>query len=469
MPVSKITADQFVDSLESSILARNNAHDVEVGPISNIITQPVGQVLEDQNDRIRLVSQLILLDESAVFSDADVEAFVKNEEIIRNLGGKSAGTAIFSRASAPEVDATVQRGFPIATKPDESTGETVVFITTEEKTMPAASAASYFNLETERYELEVAIQATVAGQIGEVGPNRVVRPLRPLTGFDTVFNRNRTTPVVDIESNSELIQRYKLAIRGTQLATKTGLKLFIESNYQDAGDVLVITPGDDLITRAGTNGNAVDVYLTGAQTTTRQDNQEFIGVGQLIVLDHQPVSSITNVAGYILNTDYEFVKDTSGVSNSVRAQDAIRFLNTATSLPSIGSTVTVDYTQDILVENIQNVFSSDADNIVGGQDILIRSGLQVNILLNATLTVISGFSFSTVRSAIITAIVDFINSLGLGENVEKSDIQLIVRTITGVDNFVITLLDKVGSTGNSDVQIEKNEFARTTTGNITII
>ena len=107
--------------------------------------------------------------------------------------------------------------------------------------------------------------------------------------------------------------------------------------------------------------------------------------------------------------------------------------------------------------------------IVGGQDILIRSGLQVNILLNATLTVISGFSFSTVRSAIITAIVDFINSLGLGENVEKSDIQLIVRTITGVDNFVITLLDKVGSTGNSDVQIEKNEFARTTTGNITII
>ena len=38
MPVNKITADQFVDRLDEGILSRNDAHDVELGPIPNIIT-----------------------------------------------------------------------------------------------------------------------------------------------------------------------------------------------------------------------------------------------------------------------------------------------------------------------------------------------------------------------------------------------------------------------------------------------
>ena len=469
MPVNKITADQFTSQLNSGILSRNSAHDVEIGPVPDIVTQPVAQVLELQNDRIRTVSQLILLDESAVFTDEDVNKFVFNENQIRNLGGRSSGTEIFSRATAPTVDITVQRGYPIATQPDQSSGETVVFITTEEKTMPAATAASFFNLETERYELEVAIQATVAGKLGEVAPNRVTRPLRPLVGFDSVFNRNRTSNVTDLETNDELIDRYKLAIVGTQLATKGGLKLFIESNYQDAGDTLVITPGDPLITRSGTNGNAVDVFITGSQSTTRQDTPEFIGIGQTIVLANQPILSVTNVTGYVLNTDYILVKDITGVSDSTEAQDGIQFLATATTLPSAGDVLTVDYEQNILIENIQSTFDSDPDHIVGGQDILIRSGTQVDIIMSATLTVLTGFSFATIRTAVIAAIVDFINVLPLGQDVEKSDIQLVVRTITGVDNFVFSLFDRVGGIGNADVIIEKNEFARTVTGNITVI
>ena len=136
MPVNKITADQFTDQLESGIISRNDAHDVEIGPIADIVTQPTAQVLELQNDRIRLVSQLILLDQSAVFADEDVDSFVFNENQIRNAGGRSSGTLIFSRALAPTVDITVQRGYPVATQPDQSTGETVVFIATSASPSP---------------------------------------------------------------------------------------------------------------------------------------------------------------------------------------------------------------------------------------------------------------------------------------------------------------------------------------------
>jgi uncharacterized phage protein gp47/JayE len=468
MPVNKITADQFVDNLESSILSRNDAHDVEIGPIADVITEPSGQVFESQNDRIRTVSQLILLDQSAVFEDVDVESFVKNEELVRNLGGKSSGTEIFSRAAAPSVDITVQRGFPIATQPDTSSGETVVFVTTEEKTLPAATASTFFNLDTNRYELEVAIQATVAGKLGEVGPNRITRPLRTLVGFDDVYNRNRTSTVTDRETNTELIERYKLSILGTQLAGKNGLELFILSNFQDSGDVRIVTPGDPLITRSGINGNAVDAYITGSQSVTRQDTKEFIGIGQLIVLDNQPVQNITLISGFIQNVDYEFIRDTSGVSNSIRAQDGIRFLSTATTLPTVGSNIVIDYEQNILVENIQNALTSDPDNIVGGQDQLIRTGTQIDIVIAATLTVLAGFSFTTIRTAVTTEIINFINALGLGDDVEQSDLQAVIRNISGVDNFIFTLMDRTGGSGNSDVSINLNEFARTISTNITI-
>jgi uncharacterized phage protein gp47/JayE len=466
MPVNKVTATQFAAQLNQSIQDRNSSYDTELGPIPDVQVNPTSNVLEEQNDRIRDVSNLILLSEVEGFEDVDVDNFVFNEFLIRNLGGKSSGTVVFSRATAPQIDIPVQRGFPIATSPDEETGETVVFITTEAKTLTVSTASSFFNIETERYELEVAVQATVAGSIGEVGPNRITRPLRPLSGFDTVTNRNRTSPATDRETNSELLERYKIAIPGTQLSVRSGIELFVRGNYPDAGDILVVTAGDPLITRTGEGGNAIDVFVTGSQSTSRSDSQQFIGLGQLIILENQPVVSITNVPGYVAGTDYEFVKDTTGVSDSPNAQDGIRFLVGGAS-PSVGSSFSVEYEQNILLSNIQSAFS-DADNDVGGQDILIRSGTQVDITLTAVLTVVQGFSFSTVRSAVITAITSFINGLGLGDTVEKSDIQLEVRRVNGVDNFVFLLLDRVGGTGNADVEIEKNEFPSITSGDITV-
>ena len=466
MPVNKVTATQFAGQLNRSIQDRNASYDIELGPIPDVNVNPTANVLEEQNDRIRDVSNLILSTEVENFEDVDVDNFVFNEFLTRNDGGKSSSTVVFSRATAPQVDLPVQRGFPIATSPDEETGETVVFVVTETKILTVATVASFFSVDTERYELEVSIQSTVAGAIGEVGPNRINRPLRPLSGFDTVTNRNRTSPATDRETNEEVLERYKIAIPGTQLSVKSGIELFIRGNFKDAGDILVVTAGDPLITRSGEGGNAIDVFITGSQSASRSDTQQFIGLGQLIILGNQPVLSITNVPGFIVGTDYEFVKDTSGVSDSVRAQDGIKFLVGGTS-PSVGSTFSVEYEQNVLLGNIQDSFS-DADNDVGGQDVLTRYGTRVDITLTAVLTVVRGFSFSTVRSTVITAIVEYINSLGLNDDVEKSDIQLVVRRINGVDNFVFLLLDRVGGTGNDDIPIAKNEFPKITSGNITI-
>lgn len=466
MPVPKITADQFATDLNSNIQERNSQHDTEIGPIPDIVVQPLAFVLENQNDRTRNVSQLILLDSVSSFTDSDVDDFVFNEVIIRNQGGRSSTSLLFYRATTPQTDLTVQQNFPVATQPDESTGETVIFVTTESKTLPVATASAFFNLQTGRYEIEVAARAAIAGKLGEVGPGRINRPLRPLAGFDTVENKLRSSSVTDRETNTEVLERYRISILATQFATRNGIELAIKRFFPDAGDVLVVNAGDPLITRSGTDSGAVDIFITGSQSISRSDSVEFIGVNQIIVLTQQPVVDIVGITGFVLGTDYELVKDASGVSNSTRAQDGIRFIIGGSS-PSIGDTINVGYLQDSLIADIQAVFDN-ADNDVGGQDPLVRSGTQVDIVMASLLTVISGFSFTTIRTAVITAIVNFINNLGLGEPVELSDLQAVVRSVSGVDNFVFTLLDRSGGTGLGDIPVFKNEFPRIAAGDITI-
>lgn len=470
MPVAKITADQFANRLNIGIHNRNTSYDTEIGAIPDIVVQPVSQVLEQQNDRILTISQLISLNSQTVFQDTDVDNFVFNENIIRNVGGRSSSTIIFSRSTPTTIDLVVQRGYPIATQPDESTGETAVFATTEQITMYAALSSTYFNPATNRYELEVAIQCTVAGQLGEVGPNRVIRPLRPLNGFDKVYNRDRTSSVVDREDNNSLLERYKISILGTQLATNSGLNLYIRSNYPDVGSVLVVNAGDPLITRTGSSGNAVDIFISGIQSVSRTDSKTYVGLGQLISIDHPPIISIVSVVNgattYTQNTDYILVLDVSGVSGSSRAVEGIKFIPGGIS-PAVGDVIQITYQQNGLIENIQGDFT-DPDHTIGGQDTLLRAGTKINIILAARLITLSGFSWSTVATAVTQAILTAINSSLLDADIEQSDLQAIVRQISGVDNFIFTRLDRKPGTGNSDIVLYKNEYAAILSSDISL-
>jgi len=467
MPVPKITAKQFITNLSTDINNRNASYDTTIGPIADIYIRPTANALELQNDRIRQVSLLQTLQQINSFQDSDVDAFVYNESLIRLQGGYSNGTVTFSRAVPPTSNITVQQNFPISTNPDTATGQTVTFVTTVAATMVSANAASYFNIQTQRYELTVPVQATIAGSIGVVGANLITNPLRPMTGFDSVTNNSGTSSVSDVETSPDLIERFKISIIGTQLATTNGRKLFIESNFQDAGDVLVVTTGDPLITRSGINGGAVDIYIQGENNVAITENQTFVGINQLIVLDNQPVTSVTSVVGYTLGTDYIFVPDTSGVSGSSRSKDAIKFIPGGSS-PAVGAAITVTYEYDILVSEIQNALNN-ADNQVDGQDPLVRHATVEPIQIGGNITVNNGFTASTVIATVQTALLSYVNGLGLGQNVEQFELNLIIGGVSGVGNFIFTSLDFVGGTGNADVVIAKNEYATLVASNINIV
>lgn len=477
MAIEKISASQFRTQIRNGITARTKTHDTAYGPIRDIVIDPMSTVLERQNDRIRRVSLLVSLINTGTFTDEELDALVFNEGLTRILGSFATGTIVFSTLVVDTTgpDIIVPRGFPVATQAGAGGSDTITYVTTETSTLVVAQAASYKNFEVDppQFELEVPVIATVQGSIGNVGATRVNRPLRPLVGFDSVSNPESISGGRDAETNDELIQRYLLAILGRDIATPTGIERYARDNFPDLADIKPIYGNNPLMLRDAEDSGAVDAYLIGDQLTTRTESLTFLGIGQLIELTYPPlrqvssVENITSAATYTEGVDYEVVFDTSNESGSTRASEGIRFLAddlAAPTPPAAGDVIRIEYTSNNLVRRIQATFEQD-DVRVFGRDLLFREGTRVDIILEASLRVASGFSTVTIPSAVEAAVLDYINTLNLGDDLEESDLQAVVRAVSGVDNFIITrLVRDASASGAADITIADNEYARITQG-----
>lgn len=467
MSIPKKTANDFAVDIENAILDRNANYDTKIGPVPDLVINPVANVLELQNDRIRSVQQLLSLENDGSFTDDDLDQFVYNELLVRGEGAKASVNLIFSRLAAPTVDLTVRANFPVSTLQDEETGTTITFITTVDTTLVAANAFSYFNPTTQRFELSVPAVALTGSTAGNVAPNRITRPLRALVGFDAVFNRDAATGGTDAELNGDLIRRYYLAIRGASPAVQTGISKILRDKYSSVLDSLVVYGNSALNVRSATDGGAVDVYIIGSVTSTITENVIFTGVGQVLALQNQPVTSIISIGSYIQDTDFVLEKSTDGNADSIRASDGPMWLPTATSTPTLYATLTVVYTYNSLLSTLQAAFTQP-DLEVMGRDILFKEADQVDIEISAQIKVRAGYNVSNTLSAVTNTILTYVNGLKLSEDVELSDLQAVVRSYVAVDNFIVNTLAVVGGTGTSDVLIEDNQYARLGVADLTI-
>jgi hypothetical protein len=474
MPIPKVTANQFAQQITSGINSRNANLDTAFGPIPDASINPQAAVFENQNDRVVQLSLMLSLANADAFTnfDADLEGIVFNEGMVRILGAGASAILVFARKVAPPIDAVVQQGFPIGSEPDASTGTTVTFVTTESAVLPASTAASFFNIQTQQYELSVPAIAVVSGSVTSVGPNQIDRPLRALGNFDSVTNPAAAQGGRDKETNAELISRYLLAIIGRQTGTPNGISRVALADFADVQSLFVVFGTNTLLTRAATDAGAVDAWIKGSSLLQIMENHVFLGTGQLIQIASPPLVTVVSVSSgattFVEGSDYAVVFDSSGVSASVRGKDGIQFLPGGPNpLPAVGATVTITYAFDNLIIALQNGFQLP-DVLELGRDLLFRRGINVPIVHTAVLTVLQGFSATTVLQNVQTAVLDFINGLGLAAfnpadsssgSVQGSDIEGVVRTISGVDNYVITRLTR--STvpfGIADIPLGGNEF-----------
>lgn len=464
MAIAKITAAQFETQISDAIEDRDEELDTTFGPIRDTVIAPVAQVLETQNDRIRRLSLILSLINFGEFTEQELDEYAWNEEMLRLAGVRASGTEIFQRRTIPTSDLTVPINFPVATVVDPVLGRQIQFRTTETKVLPVATADLFFNASTRFYELEVSLVAVVAGFTGIVGTGRITQPLRSLPGFDQITNRAATAFGKDREDNEDLGTRLIVAIPGTDVSTNFGIEREVVDKFQDVTDVTTVFGLDPLLDRADDNAGAIDAYIIGSTSTTASaEAQDFLGVGQPVVLDNQPVISVAAVdsggPAYVQGTDYAFVPDTGPNAGSVRAQDAIVFL-TGGSAPSAGDSLSITYNHNALPQSLQDFFIVP-DKLVHGRDLLFKVGTERSIEVEADLSVLAGTDSASIQASVLSAIVTYINGLGLGDDVEESDVNAEVRKIAGVDNVVFQVFRVIGSgAAVADIAIAKTDYAR---------
>jgi hypothetical protein len=255
-----------------------------------------------------------------------------------------------------------------------------------------------------------------------------------------------------------------ISLPGQSPTVSAGITKVIRDEFPQVISNYIVFGNNPLLTRAAIDAGAVDVWIQGQTSTTLTAAIPYLGVGQKHILPSQPVISISSIQAvgnssqYVQGIDYTFVPDTGTYSGSVQGQDAFVFLpGGAGATLAQGTTLTVVYNQNALMEELQTAFNTDAD-LTFGRNLLFRQGEDEATTLVANVSVLSGYDVNTTLAQLSSTLATYVNTLQLGQNVEGFELDLQAGTIPAISNFVLTTLALVGGTGNSDILISANQY-----------
>lgn len=468
MTVRRVRVSEWRQRYRQALLERTAEFDIDNGFIPDVLINPTSFVLDNQNETINYLYSLVTLNDSVALDIADVEQFVSVNDVFINEGSRSTVDLTVIRFTVPLTDLTIPRGFPFIAY--ENGNSAIYFVSTREITLPVANAANYFNPNRGRYEINVPAISLGRGPDVQVGPGAINAFGRILSGFDEVINISPSTPSLTLDDVDSLIRKFRLSVIGQDRSTPNGVSKYIRNNFSNVSQTLSVYGKNN--PRADTEPGAVDQYILGRLERTQTDFFTYTGES-LISMKVQPLISVTSVSSggttYVEGEDYEVVFDESFNRGSVRASSGIRFTGRGTQ-PSVGSTLSVTYVYDDLTRIIQSDFENNPTLVYPGRDLLVKQSEEVPIVLNADLFIFGGFNFDFIRQSVENSLISFFTDLRLGEPVQISDIQQVVRGIAGVDNFIINRISRIeDSSGQSDIELNEFEYASLDAGNITLV
>lgn len=433
---------QISQAFKDYIRSINSRIELSEGTFTrDIVIDPVAKEFENLYSRLEQVS----LEQSiSTASDVGLDIIAGNFSIVRKAARRARGLVTFFKNVAPTTDIVIPSGTLVSTILTD-TIPAVLFRTTQNITMRAALAVSYFNTITNKYEIQVEVEAVNGGDSGNVGAGTIATITQAVSGIDGVYNSFTTTGGFNTETGSQLQARLSTVLSGLALGTVGGLSDFV-STQDNVEDVLVISHG-----QTGRNDiGSVDVYVKGK--TFRSFTDEFISISNPypdFVFTKQPIIPTANisisssVSGVLVPSSFQIIKDSGVFGGSTIGQDTLHWL-TAIG-PSSGSVIAA-YQYNGLIEDLQSALSNQNKNLVNS-DTLIKWATEIPIDVTLSIRLLSGNSSDDVIPLVTIAIDNFLNSLGIGEEIQQSDVINVVLQVSGIDEILIPLTKFQSSDG----------------------
>lgn len=416
------------------------------------------------------------LSDDAAFTDEELTKLAGSYGLQR-LGGTAATGIVTFRLrtfSISSADVTIPVGTELSTRAGVVATGALSFTTTAESTFVAANAETYFNPATNLYEIDVPVQASDIGTIGNVAADTITVLISSIEGAPTVTNSIVTSGGSETETNAALLARILTKVVGTAAGTVSGLQSLINSNSNVIAS-LVIVPGDEELVR-DEFGNAADVLIIGEILTSVTDTKAFTSGVTSYTLNRQPVSLEDNVADtiegvvggvafvFIKDTHYRVIVDTASISGgSTQGTTKIEFLGSP--FPDNASIFTVTYSVNNLIEVLQAAVDADDVRIIG-TDIRVREATKVLVRVGAFIKVLPGYTKADVAAEAEANVADLLNSSTLDENLDQSDIIATIQNTAGVDAVTVPISLEVKRPTDadfiitSDISTARTEYVR---------
>lgn len=460
------TTKQIEQSIAIDIESNDPTLDTVKGPIPDIFIRPQAAAIRAAELKIDDLNKRYSLDYIRTTNTASLELYGSNHGLRKSPGRPATGYVYFFTFSRLNSDETIT--IPAGVVVTTSDG-TISYQTTSQVLIQGAAIESYYNPSKRRYEVKAPIASLGTGDIYDIPAGRIRSIRSSVSGIDGVENKTAITGSRETESNESFGRHIQAKFNGTALGSGDGLKQLI-LNY-DTSRILsaqMVFSSDQALFRRRTRRASWDVYIIGEDARTA--TQTFIGDGvtREFILDGQPIFSIDSVTINNIATPYSFVRDTTDqTKTSARATDKV-VLSTA---PFINSSIEINYTYDILIQDIQDYIEKIQINLYES-DTLVRKAIPVAIDIEVSIQVLSSFDEAQAINDTLSSIQDFTNINTYVEILYPERLRdKISAEVGGISGVRITKFSRVdtGTLPVEAVEFLAYEYPVVSDSNITII
>lgn len=384
----------------------------------------------------------------------DLEA-QENFGIQRSSGEYAIVTVTFYSVNAPTENISISAGTQVQTA-GTSFVSPVSFETISSYSVNLSSISSFFSYDRGRYEFPVACRATTVGSNGNVGAGTIQSIIGTVSQIDGCTNLTASSGGSDAESDEDLRQRINNKKTGRDLNTRNGTAAFVTSqSFTDAYPVRV--EDEDSERASGVDVFVIDYYLSSV-------TESFTYYPEIprYYFSNLPIESVSSVVANgspLATTTYDVTRDTTTpLRRSALAQEYISIRNSA-SLSS-GTIFTVTYTYRADISQLQDTFGLNENDVLTA-DVLVKRAYPLLLNLNATLTLKANADGPATRSRVRNALIQFMSTYRLGDNVQKSDLILVLQqgygdfSVDSVDAVIINSYSLVDEQGTVQLPVDE--------------
>jgi hypothetical protein len=489
--------DEIIVDLITNILREEGRADVMPGQVLRDVSINAQAIeLENLYNQIDRVALSQSISNANYMTQQELDNLLSNFGIVRRGAQKAIGQVTFYTSSLPSQTVTIPKNTSLGTNLAKTGSREVTFSTRYDVSFDPSVQSTYYNINTGFWEITVDIIADEGGTESNVGGYTITKVRNVNIPFQ-VTNKFPTTGGVDQESNQDFAVRALNIVLGSNAGTENGYR-GLALSQDNVLDVLVVGPGDALMTRDGGYGGKVDLWIVPATAgydslspssdsslaynwdLSAAFNQGYRFDFPKLPLDASvpvsilgttgPSGSLTNVTlfesrnpapvgtAYVnpSGTGYHYTvykADNLDTAGSVYANDYIiwnpdemeylRQFNPS-GTPFTGNTLStsISYSYTKVVEDLQNVLDS-ADNKILTADVLAKEAIQLLVDVTMSIKLFPDFKTTTATeqltvSNVQAAIIETINNIQLGNVVQESDIIAAAANVEGVDQVVIS-------------------------------